>query len=134
MHYQMVEDLLRNCILLSYEILNASSHEKVTYKPSQKHLDDIRKRKGLGGLVDVFETLTHHKDLCARIKQEAANRNIVAHRAAADYLQFPLSKDGAEECFLRASDIDEFATKASWLYEDLYRVHEEIEKIHGEIV
>lgn len=134
MHYQMVEDLLRDCIIKSYEILNASSHEKVTFTPSKRHIEDILKRKGLGGLVDTFETLTPHKDLCVRIKNETSNRNEIAHRAAADYMKFPISKNGAEECHLKATEFYDFTTIASWLYDELSVIHKELTEVHGEIV
>lgn len=134
MHYQLVEDLLRDCIIKSYEILNSTSHEIVSLTPSKRHIEEINKRKGLGSLLDIFETLTQHKDLCARIRKETTNRNLVAHRAAADFLNFPLSITGAKECQLKATEIDEFATIASWLYDELIKVHKELLEVHGESV
>ena len=134
MYYQEIESLLRDCILKSYEIINATSHELVNFKPDKRHIDNIKSRMGLGGLVETFRTITNRTDLCDRIKKETKKRNFVAHAAASKYLKFPISDNGARDCQSASDDIFESATIASWIYEELVEIRNEIEEIHGKVV
>lgn len=134
MYYQEIESLLRDCILKSYEIINATSHEIVNFKPDKRHLDNIKTRMGLGGLVDTFRTITNRTDLCDRIKKETKNRNFVAHVAASKYLKFPISESGARDCQRASDQIFESATLASWIYEELVQIRNEIDEVHGNTV
>lgn len=132
-YYQAIEGILKECIKKSYEILNISSHEKMNFKPSSNHMNRLEKM-GLGALVDTFQALTLHKDLCDRIKTEVKNRNYLAHEAAAEFLEYEYNEEKIENCHDKANYFHELATKVSWLYEEMVSVHEEISEIHKKLL
>lgn len=134
MYYQEIESILRDCILKSYEIIDATSHELVNFKPDKRHIDNIKRKMGLGGLVEIFRTVTNHTDLCDRIKKETEKRNFIAHTAASKYLKFPISGNGARDCQSASNEIFESAMLASWIYEELVEIRNEIEEVHGKTV
>lgn len=134
MNYQAIEELLRDCIIKSYEILDATSHETVSLKPSGRHIENVRKKMGLGSLVETFKTLTANRDLCERILTESRTRNLVAHKAASEYLKFPISDNGARDCQEKALNIYEAAQTANWLYFELVELHNQISEVHGQTV
>ena len=134
MYYQAIEEFLRECILMSYEIINAKSHQVVKFKPEKRQIENVKKKMGLGGLALTFKKLTHHTDLCDRIIKESKTRNHVAHAAAVKYLQFPISENGARNCQDASNELVEAFTIASWLYEELLDVRNEIFEIHGQVV
>jgi len=55
-----------------------------------------------GCLVEKFKKVTPHKELCECIKTAAGKRNLLAHKAAEEYLKFPVSLSGANVCQSKA--------------------------------
>jgi len=133
MHYQLIEETLRSCIITSYEILDKTSHECVTFSPDSNHIKDIKKNKGLGSLINIFRTLTPHKDFCDRLNTEVEKRNKVAHQAAGEFAKFPLCYGTSEELQMRATEISEAAMVASWLYEELYEIQRHLLTVHSKV-
>ena len=133
MHYQLIEDTLRSCIVTSYEILDITSHQCVTFCPEPNHIKDLRKNKGLGSLVNIFRTLTPHKDFCDRLSAEVEKRNKIAHQAAGEFAKFPLCYETSEELQMKATDISEAAMVASWLYDELLEIQQHLLKVHAEV-
>ncbi|HBZ29905.1 MAG TPA: hypothetical protein DEO56_04840 [Nitrosomonas nitrosa] len=133
MNYQALEVLLKSCIFKCYEILNSTSHKVVTYNPSREHLKSICKKSGLGGLADTFKVVTPHKDICDRIKNVSEVRNLIAHRAAVDYLKMQISNEVAREWHSKAVDFNEAAAQANNLYLELIEIYQEILDAHGKL-
>lgn len=134
MNFQAIESLLKECILKSYEIIAASCPNDTTFTPSEKNIKDIKNRLGLGGLVERFKEVTPHKELCKRIQAAAGKRNSLAHKAAAEYLKFPISLSGAIECQSEADNIQRAAEEANKLYYELIDIYNQIEEEHGKSV
>lgn len=134
MNYQAIEELLKDCILASYEVLSKTSPSGVEFRPSEKELKDIKNRLGLGGLISKFEAVTPYSDLCAKLRQVTKTRNELAHRAAANFLNFPVSSTGAEQCLSKASEYREASESANSLFYELSEVFEKIMEVHGEHV
>ena len=134
MNFQIIEELLKDCILASYEILAKTCPAGLDYNPSKNDIKKIENNLGLGGLVGKFEMVTPYKDLCERILHSAQTRNELAHKAAANYLKFPISLGGAERVSLQAEEYRKASKSANSLYFELNRVYEEIMLIHGEKV
>jgi hypothetical protein len=133
MHYQLIEEALRSCIVKSYEILNVTSHECVTFCPEPNQIKYLQKNKGLGSLINIFRTLTPHKDFCDRLSKEVGKRNKIAHQAAGEFAKFPLRYETSEELEMKASDISEAAMVASWLYEELFEIQQHLLTVHAEV-
>lgn len=130
MNFQAIEALLKKCILMSYEIIECSCPREVTFKPSANQVKAIENRLGLGGLVEKFKEVTPHKNLCRKIQAATKKRNILAHRAAADYLSFPISSDGADICQSKAEEFQKATKEANKLYYELIDVYNQIEAKH----
>ena len=133
MHYQLIEETLRSCIITSYEILDKTSHECVTFCPDTNHIKDLQRNKGLGSLISIFRTLTPHKDFCDRLNAEVGKRNKVAHQAAGEFAKFTLCYDTSEELQMKATEISEAAMVASWLYEELYEIQLHLLTVHSKV-
>lgn len=54
MNFQIIEDLLKKCILASYEILAKATPPELEFTPSKKDIEKIKNSLGLGGLVYKF--------------------------------------------------------------------------------
>jgi len=134
MTFQAIEDLLKKCILMSYEIIKYSCSSKVSFNPSPNQIMAIKNRLGLGGLAEKFKEVTPHKNTCETIQAIAKTRNILAHRAAADYLTFPISHDGASLCQSKAEEFQNATEEANKLYYKLIDIYNQIKGEHGEIV
>jgi hypothetical protein len=133
MNYQAIEETLKSCIVTSYEILNKTSHASVTCCPDPKHIKDIQSNKGLGSLINIFKTLTPHKDLCDRLSKQVQNRNKIAHQAAVEYLRFSLSYETTDELRMKTDEIFEAAKMADWLYSEVFQVLQDLLTIHADI-
>ena len=134
MNFQAIEALLKECILKSYEIIAASCPGDTTFTPSEKNIKDIKNRIGLGGLAEKFKEITLHKELCKRIQSATGKRNSLAHKAAAEYLKFPISLSGAIECQSEADNIQLTTEEANNLYYELIDIYNQIEEEHGKAV
>lgn len=134
MNFQAIEELLKECILASYEILSKASPDGVEFHPSKKDVNDIKAKFGLGGLISKFEIVTPHKDLCEKLRAATKIRNELAHTAAANYLKFPVSGSGADQCLSKASEFKDAAGAANSLFYELSDVFEKIMEVHGETV
>lgn len=134
MNFQAIEDLLRECILSSYEVLAKTTPQELEFSPSKKDIKSIKNNLGLGGLVNKFEELTPNKELCRKIRDSSKIRNKLAHKAAANYLNFLPSDSGAQQANLEAVKYDDASKLANSLYYDLNDVYEKIMLIHGEKV
>lgn len=134
MNFQAIEILLKKCILKSYEIIESSCPNGVSFRPSKSQIKAIENKLGLGGLVEKFREITDHHDLCDRIKETTKVRNSLAHRAAAKYLDFTISESGAIACQAEAEQYQNAADEANKLYYELREILNQIEEIHGQIV
>ena len=134
LNYQVIEDLLKECIFASYGILAKTCPDNIHFSPSEREMERIRNNLGLGGLVAKFEEVTSNKNLCSKIKIISKTRNELAHSAAANYLKFPLSTDGAEKLRYKASEYREASETANKLYYELYEIYGKIMEVHGEKV
>lgn len=134
MNFQAIEELLKECILASYEILSKASPDGVEFHPSKKDVNDIKVKFGLGGLISKFEIVTPYKDICVRLRAATKIRNELAHTAAANYLKFSVSASGADQCLSKASEFKEAAAAANSLFYELLDVFEKIMEVHGETV
>ena len=134
MNFQAIEALLRECILKSYEIIAASCPANTTFAPSDKNIKYIKNKLGLGGLVEKFKEVTPHKELCERIQAATEKRNVLAHKAAVEYLKFPISLSGAGTCQSKADDFELVTEEAIKLYYELRDIYDEIEKEYGKSV
>ncbi len=134
MNYQCIEELLKECILRSYEILEKTSTPPINFKVKSETKKSIKNRMGLGGLVGKFRELTTHQKLCDKIKSLVKERNKLAHVAAADYLKHPISQSGNEEILKKAKRFRELTEKVNKLYYELHEVHAEIMQLNGKII
>jgi hypothetical protein len=119
---------------MSYEIIECSCPSSVSFKPSTKQIKDIEKKLGLGALAEKFKEVTSHKSLCEKVKKAARNRNLLAHKAAAEWLSFLPSADGANKCQEKADEFRKAADAANKLYYELMDVYNQIEAEHGQLV
>jgi hypothetical protein len=134
MNFQAIEELLKDCILVSYQILSKTTPEGVEFHPSKKDIKDIKSRLGLGGLISRFEMVTPYKDICVKLRAATKTRNELAHTAAANYLKFPVSSSGADQILAKASDFNDAAVSANSLFYELSEVFEKIMEVHGKTV
>jgi Cft2 family RNA processing exonuclease len=134
MNFQTIEDLLKQCILASYEILAKTTPPELEFRPSKQDIKRIKNNLGLGGLINKFEELTPNKELCEKIRASSKIRNELAHKAAANYLNFLPSNSGAQQAILETKKYDEASKLANYLYYELNDVYEAIMLVHGEKV
>jgi len=134
MNFQAIEDLLKESILSSYEILAKTTPPELEFRPSTKDIKRIKSNLGLGGLLNKFEELTPNKELCKKIRGASIIRNELAHKAAANYLKFTPSNNGAQQAVLETKKYDDASKLANSLYYELNDVYEKIMLVHGEKV
>ncbi len=134
MNFQTIEDLLKECILASYEILAKTTPPELEFSPSNKDIKRIENNLGLGGLLNKFEELTPNKELCKKIRGASTIRNELAHKAAANYLNFLPSNNGAQQAILETQKYEKASKLANSLYYELNDVYEKIMLVHGENV
>lgn len=132
--YQAIECLLRDCILICYDLLDRTSHGAVTYKPSERHLKDVKNRMGLGSLLDIFSCLTNNKKLCKEIKCHLNSRNKLAHGVANNYLKAPPGSKAELALGELAEEIYLDSERVNRLYFELHELRSELKKVHGEVV
>jgi len=106
----------------------------IRFSPTENEVRDIRNILGLGSLIYKFEAVTPDKELCKKLKAVTKVRNELAHRAASNFLKFPVSYSGAEQCLAKAQEFGEAAAVANSLFYELSEVFENIMGAHGEIV
>jgi hypothetical protein len=132
-NYQALEDLLKSCIFRSHEIIDKTSHKKVTYNPPDCQIKDINfDNKGLWGLADAFEKITPHKELCKQIKKSAKTRNELAHKAAVKFFKINPSEEEILAMQHKAVDYQKAANESNKLYLELVNIYQELLEIYGE--
>lgn len=72
--------------------------------------------------------------MCKKIRNASKIRNELAHKAAANYLKFLPSNNGAQEAILETKKYQTASKLANSLYYELNDVYEEIMLVHGEKV
>jgi hypothetical protein len=83
---QAVESLVRDCVLLCYEIKKNRLDGVVVFNPTDRQLKNIKKKMGLGALINELKVHITEDELCERILKFSESRNFLAHKAAVEYM------------------------------------------------
>jgi len=111
---QVVEDLVRDCVLKCV----ANGH----LNPSDSQLEKIKNIYGLGSLAYEFKPCVS-EDLFSRLLGFSKDRNELAHRAAAAYMDNALVGASDEEVKRWLWKLEENTRMAGDLYGELLDLH-----------
>jgi DNA replicative helicase MCM subunit Mcm2 (Cdc46/Mcm family) len=126
--FQMIEEALRICVGLSYEVLEKSAPKPIAFRFNPK---DINKAS-LGKLINMFSTVSSNTELASDLWKVVEWRNYCAHNAFVhEFLdrttKSPFKAHGSE-------DVEAVAKVARSLVERLGAEMKEIREAHKTVL
>lgn len=120
--FQFIESLLRDCIVLSYKIVQESTKDLLDFTYSESDLN----KNALQALCSKYRDLTKNKDLVQRIKSKANDRNAIAHEACFQNWKDQISGIDDNQLHTKGCEIQLHADEASALVGELIKEHEKL--------
>lgn len=134
--YQMVEEALKLCIGVSYEVIAASNPPEVSFRFSHASINDAP----LGSLVKMFSKVSNNKPLVKelQVKELGKWRNFFAHNAFAHEFMSQDSKSSytqhsVEDVQQVSRHVGELVLKLGEELKTLKNVHAQLQSDHGRI-
>ena len=134
--YQMVEEALKLCIGVSYEIIAASNPPEVSFRFSPESINDAP----LGNLVKMFSNVSNNEALIKELKAKELGkwRNFFAHNAFAHEFmsrdsKSPYTQHSVEEILQVSRHVEELVLKLGEELKNLGNVHARLQSDHGGI-
>ena len=115
--FQFVESLLRDCIILSYKIIQEKTKESLDFTYSESGLN----KNALHALCTKYKTLTKNKGLVNRIRSKADERNRIAHEACFQNWKDKITGIGDADLHTKGYEIQLQADEASGLVSELLK-------------
>ena len=115
--FQFIEALLRDCILLSYNVIQKKTESILDFTYSEPDLN----KNALHALCTKYKALTKNKELIRRIKSKADDRNTIAHEACYKNWIDMISGVDDNELHAKGCEIQSHADVASALVGELLR-------------
>ena len=126
--FQMIEEALKICIGLSYEVIKASLPSGIDFKFSPDSINN----SALGKLIQMFSNISENEMLIDDLKKIVKWRNFCAHNAFAHELFNRNSKSSFNEH--SAKDLENVAQISSNLVLSLCDEIKKIQKIRSELI
>lgn len=117
--FQFIESLLKDCIVLSYRVIQEKTKDQLDFTYSESNLN----KKALHALCSTYKALTKNKDLARRIKSKADDRNSIAHEACYQNWKDRISGIDDNKLHIKGCEIQHHADEASGLVGELLKEH-----------
>ena len=121
--FQFIESLLRDCIVLSYKIVQESTRDLLDFAYSESELN----KKALHSLCTKYKAITKNKALVEHIRSKADIRNLIAHEACYQNWKDRINGIDDNELHRKGCKIRLDADQASALVGELIEEHKKLQ-------